>query len=167
MELTQKEVDQNLDYINQQQEELNKILDAYEKQIQDVYDDSNLQQPLQLADVQREKAYGLAEILNNQLDDVNRNLNAIVEEMNATTTAQQSDASENDVVRSCRIPNFIAATHANLFFLFFQVRNVVRILNSHLATLQWIDTTSTHLQGKLQEVVKLQEDAIRTQEPSI
>lgn len=119
MELTQKEVDQNLDYINQQQEELNKILDAYEKQIQDVYDDSNLQQPLQLADVQREKAYGLAEILNNQLDDVNRNLNAIVEEMNATTTAQQSDASENDVVRSCHIPNFIAATHANLFFLFF------------------------------------------------
>jgi len=82
VEVTQREIDQNLSYINAQQEELNLILDNYEKQIKDIFDESNLQQPMQAADEQREKAYGLAESLNCQLDDVNKNLNVMVEEIN-------------------------------------------------------------------------------------
>lgn len=99
METAQQELDQQLDYINKQQDELNNILDIYEKQVQSVYEEHNLQQPIQLADVQREKAYGLAETLNSQLDDVNRNLSVMIDEINAMGGAQQGDTGDEDMVR--------------------------------------------------------------------
>lgn len=98
VELLQQEIDSNLGYINTQQEELSSLLDQYEKQIKDVFNESNLQQPMQTADTQREKAYGLAESLNSQLDDVNRNLNIMVEEINKMGTTKQSAGDEDDVV---------------------------------------------------------------------
>lgn len=98
VELLQQEIDSNLGYINTQQEELSSLLDQYEKQIKDVFNESNLQQPMQSADTQREKAYGLAESLNSQLDDVNRNLNIMVEEINKMGTTKQSAGDEDDVV---------------------------------------------------------------------
>jgi nuclear pore complex protein Nup62 len=100
VEVTQREIDQNLEYINSQQEELNNILDTYEKQIKEVFDESNLQQPMQPADTQREKAYGLAENLNSQLDDVNRNLNVMVEEINKMGSSRQISSDDDDVVRT-------------------------------------------------------------------
>ncbi|ORE18459.1 hypothetical protein BCV71DRAFT_115128 [Rhizopus microsporus] len=132
VELLQQEIDSNLGYINTQQEELSSLLDQYEKQIKDVFNESNLQQPMQTADTQREKAYGLAESLNSQLDDVNRNLNIMVEEINKMGTTKQSAGDEDDVVGQ-----------------------IVQILNSHLSSLQWIDTHSAKLQNKIQEVSKL------------
>lgn len=53
---------------------------------------------MQSADIQREKAYGLAESLNSQLDDVNRNLNIMVEEINRMGSSKQASADEDDVV---------------------------------------------------------------------
>ncbi|KAG1060945.1 hypothetical protein G6F42_027820 [Rhizopus arrhizus] len=129
VEVTQREIDQNLSYINAQQEELNLILDNYEKQIKDIFDESNLQQPMQAADEQREKAYGLAESLNCQLDDVNKNLNVMVEEINKMGNAKQATSNDDDDV----------------------VSQIVQILNSHLSSLQWIDTHSIQLQNKIQE----------------
>lgn len=99
VEVTQREIDQNLEYINAQQEELNSILDTYEKQIKEVFDESNLQQPMQPADIQRENAYGMAENLNSQLDNVNRNLNVMVEEINKMGGSKQISSDEDDVVR--------------------------------------------------------------------
>lgn len=87
-----------MNYINAQQEELNSILDNYEKQIKEVFDESNLQQPMQPADTQREKAYGLAENLNNQLDDINKNLSIMVEEINKMGNSQQISTDDDDVV---------------------------------------------------------------------
>lgn len=142
VEVSQREIDQNLEYINTQQEELDSILDTYEKQIKEVFDENNLQQPMQPADVQREKAYGLAEGLNNQLDDVNRNLNVMVEEINKMGSSQQISSDEDDVVGQ-----------------------IVQILNSHLSSLQWIDSNSIELQNKIQEVSKLQGEVVRNQEP--
>lgn len=142
MEVTQREIDQNLEYINTQQEELNAILDTYEKQIEQVFDESNLQQPMQPADVQRERAYGMAESLNAQLDDVNRNLNVMVEEINKMGSSQQISTDDEDVVGQ-----------------------IVQILNSHLSSLQWIDTHSIELQNKIKEVSKLQGEVVRNQEP--
>lgn len=142
VELLQKEVDQNLEYINAQQEELNQILDGYEKQIRDVFDGSAVQQPLQLVDVQREKAYGLAETLNAQLDDVSRNLTVMVDEINNMNGPQGVESDGDDTVGQ-----------------------IVKILNSHLSSLQWIDSASATLQNKLQQVTQLQEQAVRNQEP--
>ncbi|KAG0772179.1 hypothetical protein G6F62_013095 [Rhizopus arrhizus] len=90
---------------------------------------------MQSADIQREKAYGLAESLNSQLDDVNRNLNIMVEEINRMGSSKQASADEDDVVGQ-----------------------IVQILNSHLSSLQWIDTHSTELQAKIQEVSKMHGD---------
>jgi hypothetical protein len=88
-----------LSYIGSQQDELNSILDTYESQIKTIFEESNLQQPMQPADKQRENAYSLAENLNSQLDDVNRNLNIMVEEINKMSSAKQiSAADEDDVV---------------------------------------------------------------------
>ena len=143
MELLQKEVDQNLEYINAQQEELNQILDGYEKQIRDVFDGSAVQQPLQLVDVQREKAYGLAETLNAQLDDVSRNLTVMVDEINNMNGPQGAEGGDGDDT----------------------VGQIVKILNSHLSSLQWIDSASLTLHNKLQQVTQLQEQAVRNQEP--
>jgi nuclear pore complex protein Nup62 len=100
VELQQREIDHNLEYINDQQEGLNRILDSYESQIGELYEQSNLQQPLQAADTQREKAYGLAENLNKQMDDINRNLTVMIAEINKMGGPQNSGASnEEDVVR--------------------------------------------------------------------
>lgn len=100
-EALQGEIDQSLSYINAQQEDLSSILDAYEKQMKEVLDQSNLQQPMQPADVQREKAYTLAESLNKQLDDVSRNLNIMIEEVNKMNGDEQSvdDNESEDNVR--------------------------------------------------------------------
>jgi nuclear pore complex protein Nup62 len=145
VEVTQREIDQNLEYINSQQEELNAILDTYEKQIKQVFEENNLQQPMQPADLQREKAYGLAESLNSQLDDVNKNLNIMVEEINkmanGANARQVSTGDDEDVVGQ-----------------------IVQILNSHLSSLQWIDENSMKLQSKIQEVGKLQSEVVRDQD---
>ncbi|KAI9341053.1 Nsp1-like C-terminal region-domain-containing protein [Pilaira anomala] len=143
VEVTQREIDQNLEYINAQQEELNSILDTYEKQIKEVFDESNLQQPMQPADIQREKAYGMAEDLNSQLDNVNRNLNVMVEEINKMGGSKQISNDDDDVVGQ-----------------------IVQILNSHLSSLQWIDNKSMELENKIQEVSKLQGEAVR-EHPSL
>ncbi|KAI9314066.1 Nsp1-like C-terminal region-domain-containing protein, partial [Dichotomocladium elegans] len=130
VELLQKEVEENLDFVNAQQEELNMILDTYEKQIKDVFDQSNMQQPLHLVDVQREKAYGLAETLNSQLDDVNRNMTVMIDEINNMSRAQSNEGDDDTASQ------------------------IVKILNAHLSSLQWIDSTSAVLQNKLQQVNK-------------
>ncbi|KAI8376882.1 Nsp1-like C-terminal region-domain-containing protein, partial [Blakeslea trispora] len=140
VEVTQREIEQNLSYISAQQEEINSILDNYEKQIKEIFDENNLQQPMQPADVQREKSYGLAESLNSQLDDVSRNLNIMVEEINKMGNAKQMTTEEDDTVGQ-----------------------IVQILNAHLSSLQWIDTHSMKLENKIQEVTKLQEEVVRDQ----
>lgn len=45
-----------------------------------------------------------------------------------------------------------------------QVAQIVKILNAHLTSLQWIDNTSMSLQQKVQDVARLQEMAAREQE---
>lgn len=75
-------------------------MDDYEKQIGDVFEQSNLQQPMQAADIQRDKAYGLAENLNKQMDDINRNLTVMIDEINKMGGPQQSaTTNDEDVVK--------------------------------------------------------------------
>lgn len=145
-EALQAEIDQSLSYINAQQEDLSSILDAYEKQMKEVLDESNLQQPMQPADIQREKAYSLAEGLNKQLDDVSRNLSIMIEEvnkMNGTDTSIDDNDGEDNVSQ------------------------IVKILNAHLTSLQWIDSTTATMQNKIQEISKLQEKIERDHQQTL
>ncbi|KAF9093910.1 FG-nucleoporin nsp1 [Mortierella sp. AD031] len=135
-EETQKTIDQNLDYIDSQQQELGKILDMYEDQVQKMFEkdaatagvNANGLRPV---DEQREQTYSLAESLNKQLDDMSLNLTSMIEEINQTSTKPEGDSSD-------------------------PVNQIVQILNSHLTSLQWIDDNTTSLQSKVKEVNGLQ-----------
>lgn len=161
-EALQAEIDQSLSYINAQQEDLSSILDAYEKQMKEVLDESNLQQPMQPADIQREKAYSLAEGLNKQLDDVSRNLNIMIDEVNKMNGDEQS-IDDNDTEDNVSLePKAMAECFMKLCILmlmlpFVQVSQIVKILNAHLTSLQWIDSTTNTMQNKIQDISKLQD----------
>ena len=100
-EETQKTIDQNLDYIDSQQQELSGILDLYEDQVQKLFErdattagvNANGLRPV---DEQREQTYSLAENLNKQLDDMSLNLTSMIEEINQT--APKGDGESSDPV---------------------------------------------------------------------
>ena len=80
----QSGIDQTLDYVEQQQTELNALLDTYESQRSELLQASGARGRMDMgvADVEREKAYALAENLNTQLDDMSRNLVSMIDEVN-------------------------------------------------------------------------------------
>ncbi|KAF8930160.1 FG-nucleoporin nsp1 [Dissophora ornata] len=141
---TQKTIDQNLDYIDSQQQELSGILDLYEDQVQKLFEkdattagvNANGLRPV---DEQREQTYSLAENLNKQLDDMSLNLTSMIEEINQT--APKGDGESSD-----------------------PIGQIVQILNAHLTSLQWIDDTTTSLQSKVQDVGRLQNQIVQEHE---
>ena len=98
-EKTQETIDQNLDYIDSQQQELSKILDMYEDQVQKMFEkdaatagvNANGLRPV---DEQREQTYSLAENLNKQLDDMSLNLTSMIEEINQTSTKSEGESGD-------------------------------------------------------------------------
>jgi nuclear pore complex protein Nup62 len=107
-------------------------LDTYESQIKTIFEESNLQQPMQPADKQRENAYSLAENLNSQLDDVNRNLNIMVEEINKMSSAKQiSAADEDDVV--------------SIYYIVIMRQLSCMLLNTPFSLLGWPDCSNPQL----------------------
>lgn len=98
-EETQAKIDQNLDYIDSQQQELSKTLDMYEDQVQKLFEkdaatagvNANGLRPV---DEQREQTYSLAENLNKQLDDMSLNLTSMIEEINQTSTKTEGESGD-------------------------------------------------------------------------
>ncbi|KAG0267032.1 FG-nucleoporin nsp1 [Mortierella polycephala] len=143
-EQTQKTIDQNLDYIDSQQQELSGILDLYEDQVQKMFEKDAASagvnaNGLRPVDEQREQTYSLAENLNKQLDDMSQNLTSMIDEINQT--APKADDESGD-----------------------PVSQIVQILNAHLTSLQWIDETTTALQTKAQDVGRIQNKIIKEHE---
>ncbi|KAG4302002.1 hypothetical protein PCANB_002063 [Pneumocystis canis] len=138
-EQTQLKVDQTLTYIENQQNEMSAFLDQYENQVQEL-SDRQFGGPdgMQPADQEREKVYNLAEKLTEQLDGLGKNLESMIDEIN-TASNMINKTNEDDPLSS-----------------------IVRILNSHLSNLQWIQSTTTKLHYKIEEVKKA-EHAIEKQ----
>lgn len=143
-EKTQETIDQNLDYIDSQQQELSKILDMYEDQVQKMFEkdaatagvNANGLRPV---DEQREQTYSLAENLNKQLDDMSLNLTSMIEEINQTSTKSEGESGD-------------------------PVNQIVQILDSHLASLQWIEDSTISLQSKVQDVARTQNQITKEHE---
>lgn len=76
-------------------------------------------------DLEREKGYQLAEDINAELDQMETTLKDMINKLNASHTTSDSDN---------------------------PVNQVVKILNAHLTSLQWLDQNSNYLQSKLQEL---------------
>ncbi|KAG0321171.1 FG-nucleoporin nsp1, partial [Dissophora globulifera] len=98
-EETQRTIDQNLDYIDAQQQELSGILDLYEEQVQKLFEKDATTagvnaSGLRPVDEQREQTYSLAENLNKQLDDMSLNLTSMIEDINQATPKTDGENSD-------------------------------------------------------------------------
>jgi nuclear pore complex protein Nup62 len=141
-EKIQKEIDTNLEYIENQQKELNSILDEYDKKIRPLVEGSanDPRGKMNPADEERESAYNTAENLNKQLDDLGNTLSDMIKEINSTKGAEDDDDDENTIGQ------------------------IVKILNRHLCSLQWIDQSTTELGLQIQELSRLNDTATIEQE---
>lgn len=127
------EVERQLSSVESQQDELAAWLDRYEADVDEMF---NRQvgpgESLQGPDQEREKTYKLAEKLTDRLDEMGKNLTSMIEAINdASATLNKSSKSDDPL------------TH------------IVRVLNSHLTQLQWIDQNAAALQKKVEAAQKL------------
>ncbi|KAJ3054765.1 FG-nucleoporin nsp1, partial [Rhizoclosmatium hyalinum] len=135
-----------LEYIDAQQVELSGALEAYEKIVRGLYegDKSGVQgaggrEPIRNtgADEEREKAYLIAEGLNRQVDEMARQLGDMITEVNGVHGNKQEEVGGGSAVSK-----------------------IVRILDTHLTSLQWLDTQAEELAGKVAEVRRKGESAV-------
>jgi nuclear pore complex protein Nup62 len=131
-ERKQTSIDQTLDYINRQQDDVEALLDNYEAQAAEFLSDLAGPDGLQPVDQEREKSYRLAEDLNEKLEGMSGNLTNVIKEMN-TVQSDLANANPDDALTQ-----------------------IVRVLNSHLSSLQWIDSHTTELQDKLDQIQQLE-----------
>lgn len=124
-------IERSLDYLESSQSELGYLVEQYESQLETLLPSTTGGLSLTSADVERERSYALAETVNGQLDDISKNLGAMIDELNANNTggkdadgwAQERDGS---------------------------VHQIVAILNAHLGSLKWIDQSAGQLRGRLE-----------------
>lgn len=122
-------VSESLDYVENQQKEMEAVLDAYESQLDELLQGrQGSSSALTLsgagsggssnANTEREKAYQLAESLNNQLDDLSRSLTSLINEVNSLSGSSSSESQQ------------LGAD---------PVSAITAILNAHLGSLSWIE----------------------------
>ncbi|KAK9475525.1 Nsp1-like C-terminal region-domain-containing protein [Dipodascopsis tothii] len=145
-EQTQIKVDQLLQYTIKQQDDLEAMLDFYEKQVDDILGpvtdiygqgavvsgDQSGSMVVHQPDQDRERCFHQAEKLNEELDTMGRNLSNMIEEINKTSTIVNKTNDDDPL------------------------SHIVRILNAHLASLQWIDVNANKLQDKINEAKALE-----------
>jgi nuclear pore complex protein Nup62 len=100
-----------------------------------------------------EESYKLAEKLSERLDEMNKDLTSMIEEVNnASSTLSKTNKTDEPV--SCPFfPNWHLMCMGN-FLTSIQISQIVRILNSHLSQLQMIDQGTTELQSKVSAAQK-------------
>ncbi len=75
-----------MDYLEASQSELGYLVEQYESQLETLLPSTTGGLSLTSADVERERSYALAETVNGQLDDISKNLGAMIDELNANNT---------------------------------------------------------------------------------
>ena len=157
----QSGIDQTLDYVEQQQTELNALLDTYESQRSELLQASGAhgRMDMGVADVEREKAYALAENLNTQLDDMSRNLVSMIDEVNQmsapTTNGRRAvrgatDAS-SEALGSLQVSRDVPGYED-------PITQISAILNAHFSSLKWIDEHTSSLRDRLEALRRGQTD---------
>ncbi|KAG6012256.1 hypothetical protein E4U54_007635 [Claviceps lovelessii] len=121
------EIERQLAAVESQQEELEAWLNRYESEVQDMFA-KQISPGEQLAgpDQERERTYKLAEKLTQHLDEKSRDLSKMVKEINDISGTLSKGAKTED-----------------------PLSQIVRVLNSHLTQLQWIDANASALQAKV------------------
>jgi len=89
--------------------------------------------PATAVDQERQRTYTKAEQLDAQLQRMSEDLREIIEHINAQNRSSQEDATADPVLQ------------------------IGRVLNAHMDSLQWVDSSMAQVQKKLEEVSRLQE----------
>lgn len=134
-ERASNEIERQLQGVESQQEELGAWLDRYEQELDELYAKQgvNLAREEQITgpDQERERTYKLAEKLTDRLDDMGKDLTKMIKEINDMSGSLGRGGKSDD-----------------------PLSQIVRVLNSHLTQLQWIDTNAKALQAKVQAAQK-------------
>jgi len=128
-EKTQARMDTVLQQLENEQEELGTALDYYESQIKDFFEiQFGSAEGMQPADQEREKTYRMAEQLNETLIGMEGDLGEMIKAINKAGATINKTSNADD-----------------------PLSQIVKILNDHLSSLQWIDTHTTQVAEKIQE----------------
>jgi len=144
-------VEMQLNAVENQQNELDAWLTKYENDVEEMLSRDNANQTSELGgpDQERERTYKLAERLGERLDDMGRDLESMVEEVNAANASlSKNNKADEPVSYHSR------CLHRILANLSVQITQIVRILNSHLTQLQVIDQGTVALQAKVTSAQK-------------
>jgi len=119
-----KELDSSLEMINTQQNELHQMLDSLEMEMKNLYNETEMGP----TDEEREKGYELAETINSNLNQMSTTLKELITKLNRAYSKEEDEDNP--------------------------VSQIIKILNAHLNSLQWVDQNSVLLNTKIQEVSK-------------
>lgn len=141
------EIERQLAAVESQQEELEAWLNRYESEVQDMFaKQMGPGEQLGGPDQERERTYKLAEKLTQQLDEKSRDLSKMVKEINDISGTLSKGAKAEDPVS---FDVNLQSTKQVFVNDTMQLSQIVRVLNSHLTQLQWIDANSSALQAKV------------------
>jgi nuclear pore complex protein Nup62 len=137
-------VDIQLTAVENSQSELEAWLTKYENDVDEMLaKDSAAPSELGGPDQERERTYKLAEKLGERLNEMERDLGGMVEEVNAANASLSRNGKGAEPVRIFICPR--VWSEANMS----QITQIVKILNSHLVQLQAIDQGTQALQEKV------------------
>ncbi|KAF2494040.1 hypothetical protein BU16DRAFT_573392 [Lophium mytilinum] len=130
------EIERQLTNVESAQDELGGWLDKFEREIDEMMEGQvrGGKNDLQGPDSERENTYKLAEKLSDRLNELNKDLTEMIEEVNGVSQTLSKTSKPDDPLSA-----------------------VVKVLNSHLAQLQVIDTGATELQAKIADAQKEQQ----------
>ncbi|KAJ2000848.1 FG-nucleoporin nsp1 [Coemansia thaxteri] len=148
VEAEQAALDQSLENMEGQQNALQNLLDSYEGRVQDIVRKTTTRPAgskgvAMTADEERDHVYSSAERLNTQLDELARRLTALVEDVNCISNADSAaGAGDGEGQRGAADP----------------FAQIVQILNSHLTSLEWVDSQTTQLQERVKNAQRVHQE---------
>ncbi|SPQ18263.1 1a8f0d2b-737e-4960-a2db-3b83b889a1e4 [Thermothielavioides terrestris] len=129
-ERASSEIERQLSNVESQQEELAAWLDRYEADLDELFakqgGGGGGGEQVGGPDQERERTYKLAEKLTDRLDDMGKDLTKMIKEINDMSSTLSKGSKPDD-----------------------PLTQIVRVLNGHLAQLQWIDSNAAALQAKV------------------
>lgn len=135
-------IEMQLSAVEGQQAELDSWLSKYEQDVEEMLVKDGPQGEFGGPDQERERTYKLAEKLGERLDDMGKDLQSMVEEVNAANASLSKNGKADEPVSCTDDSQGNTLTEH-------QVTQIVKILNSHLSQLQAIDQGTHALQAKV------------------
>jgi len=145
------EIERQLATVESQQDELAAWLDRYEQDVDEMFSRQvGPGETLQGPDQERERTYKLAEKLADRLDEMGKDLSNMIEAINEASANLNRNNKPDDPVSGQ-----ITGIWMHVINNWLQLSHIVRVLNSHLTQLQWIDQNTKALQEKVDTAQKL------------